>query len=148
MVTVEITNIEEFKVELQKYLDKVMFVYGQLIVNAIQKQIEDMKLQDNGDFWRGIHSFYSNKELMIEDAVFYGVYLEYGTFSYFSQYGLENFPKNVDPKKKEISAKLRKAFPKGMQPFSPFRKVVFNDKIMTKLLQESFNAVNRMGIVS
>jgi len=139
-MTIEITNLPEFEEELQEYFNKKLWIFGQLIVNEIQDLIEEIPLFVNGDFWRSIHSYVDGEGLHIDDGVFYGIYLEYGTYAYWDMFGEENFNKLLHPKKSQMSKQFSKMFPKGMQPFAPFRRILFNDALMGELLQKAINS--------
>lgn len=141
MVEIIITNMDEFKEEVQAFLKKKMFIFGQLLVNEIQDKIQEIPLIDTTDFWKSIRSFVeSDGTLVIESGVKYGVYLEYGTLGYWRAYGLDKFNEPLHPKKRDMTAELKKAFPTGMQSFSPIRRVLFNEPLMSKKLQEAFDS--------
>ena len=115
--------MKEFNEELQVYLNKTLKIVGELAIIEIRKKIKDMKLTGTTELWSGWNATVENGELIIESTVEYAAYLEYGTFAYWDRYGISNFPSNVQPKKKDMQAKLRKNFPKGMQPFAMVRRV-------------------------
>lgn len=119
-----------------KIVYKILFTWGQLIVTEIQRLIEEMGLvsKGGGTYKTSIHSYVTpDNVLNIEDGVFYGAYLEYGTLAYWQEYGLKKFPSVVHPKKMDMPAKMKKSFPKGMQPFAPFRRVLYNNNLMETL---------------
>lgn len=68
----------------------------------------------------------------------YAVYLEYGTFDFWKHYGLTSFP-DVPIKKKDLTAKEREGLPKGMAPFAIFRRALYNEEIMKKIVQKGFD---------
>lgn len=116
-----------------------MFVLGELIINKIKENIRAMDLIDTGQLLQQWFATYKNGELTIENGQEYMIYLEYGTYAYWDQYGSENFPAAMDWKKKDLPAELRKIYPKGMQPFAFIRKVVYNEIIMGELIQQAFS---------
>jgi hypothetical protein len=116
-----------------------MFILGELIINRIKENIRAMDLIDSGQFLQQWFSTYKNGQLNIENAQEYMIYLEYGTYAYWDQYGTENFPGTPDPKKKDLPPELRKLYPKGMQPFAFIRKVLYNDIVMSELVQQAFS---------
>ena len=137
-MNIEITNAKEFEQEVQEYFNKKLNAIGFLVVNEIQDLIQQIPLFRTGDFWRGIHSYVEDGALLIEDSVNYGKYLEYGTYAYWDNYGLNNFPSVFHPKKMDMDTEMKKAFPKGMQPFAPFRRVLYNETKMKNILSKVF----------
>ena len=132
----EITNWDEFRDELLEGI-------GIQVENEIIGQINSMRLVDTGRFKGSITSGVSNGELVITSTVPYAVYLEYGTYAYWQSYGLTNFPKTPDPKKKDISRVAASKLPKGMQPFAPFRRVLYNPQMMGKIINNSFKSASK-----
>jgi len=118
-----------------------MRILGELIINKIRDNIRDMDLiiPGSGALLQRWNSSFNGKVLVVESGTKYGEYLEYGTYSYFSQYGFEDYPEFPDPKKKDLSRQARKMFPKGMQPFAFVRKVIYNESIMNDLVAEAFS---------
>lgn len=140
MANIVFTNLEEFKKEVEEYLRKRMFVLGQLLVNEIQDKIEEIDLYESGKFHQGIHSFIDSRgNISIESSVFYDIYLEYGTYGYWETYGTDKFPTVPHPKKRDMSPALKKSFPRGMQPFAVFRRVLWNTKLMEQKLGEALS---------
>jgi len=135
-----ITNKDEFSRELREYLNKKLKIMGELIVAEIRKKIKDMNLIDTTEFWSSFSSHVEDGVLTIESSVGYAVYLEYGTFEYFDRYGLKSFPTAKIPKKKDISRELAEKFPKGMMPFAPVRRVLYNKKLMENIISKAFNS--------
>lgn len=111
---------------LKGYLLKKGFVIVNMLQNEVQLQIDNMELVDTGQFINSLQSSVDevgdNVELTLTSTVPYAVYLEYGTYDYWKAYGLRGFPKFKIPKKKNLSKEEAKQFPKGMQPFAPFRR--------------------------
>lgn len=123
----EITNWDEFKT-------KLLTAVGFQVESEIINQINIMGLVDTGHFKQSITSEVQNGELVITSVAPYAVYLEYGTYDYWSVYGLQGFPKKPTTKKKDMSRKAAKKLPKGMQPFAPFRRVLYNKAKMEKII--------------
>lgn len=120
---------------------KAMKILGELVINKVKEYIRDMNLIISGAFLQGWFATWENNTLTIENTQEYALYLEYGTYGYWESYGVESFTEPLHPKKKELSAMMRKAYPKGMQPFAPIRRVLYNDALMNDLIGEAFNAV-------
>lgn len=133
---VEITNWEEFK-------EKLLKAIGFQMVNEIQAQIKKMALIDTSEYWQSIDSEIDSGDLVIFSTVPYAPYLEYGTLQYWNIYGLGNFPSKPHPKKKNLKPEQRKHYPKGMQPFAPFRRVFYNENKMTQIIQKAADAAGR-----
>jgi len=112
------------------------FKLGALIVNSIKEKVRKMNLVSDGggEFLQGWDFRTTKKGLTIFNSQEYADYLEYGTFAYFDSFGLDSFPETPDPKKKDLDAEARKAFPRGMQPFAPVRRVVYNESVMARLV--------------
>jgi len=125
-----ITNWDEFK-------DSLLNNIGVQVALGIKRQIADMKLQDSGAYKNSIKWEVKNGELILSSSVEYAQYLEYGTFAYWQSYGLSSFPEKLDPKKKDISRKAAKELPKGMSPFAPFRRVLYNQNKMSKIIDKA-----------
>jgi hypothetical protein len=121
-------------------INQKMFILGELVLNTIKENIRKMDLVDSGQLLQGWFSSYKNGVLTIENTQKYMIYLEYGTYAYWDQYGADNYPTNPDPKKKDLPPGLRKLFPKGMQPFAFIRKVLFNDMVMGGLIRQAFSS--------
>jgi hypothetical protein len=80
------------------------------------------------------------QKLYIENTTPYFQYIEWGTYEYWDTYGLDSFPKNTEPKKKDMLPEERKLYKKGMQPFSPIRKVLYNNNLMSSLVSKAFKS--------
>ena len=122
-------------------LNQCLKILGELVINEVKKKIRQMNLiqEGGGAFLQGWFTSVKNGELSIENVKDYAIYLEYGTYAYHDLYGFESFPETPDPKKKNLSSKDRKLFPKGMQPFSPVRRVLYNTSLMKSLIQDAFS---------
>jgi len=130
----EITNWDEFR-------DALLSNIGLETVREIQKEIKKMRLVDKGQFRAGVVSEVQNGELVLtntavtEDGVAYGVYLEYGTYEYWYSYGRNNFPETPHPKKRDMSKSEKQGYPMGMQPFAPYRRVLYNEAKMQSIIR-------------
>lgn len=125
-----ITNWDEF---VKKYL----FVLGELIVNSIQDEALRMKLFDSGRFISGIsvRSTAANTLVFTSNAP-YAEFLEFGTFALGKSFG-DSWPVAPLPKKKDISRKTAARMLKGMQPFAPFRRVLYNEQKLARLSKKA-----------
>ena len=141
-MSIEITNMDEFKKELREHLLKSFKGVGLLVESEIRREVEKMSLMGAPPtLWqRGYHSYAEingdKVELTIETGLPYAVYLEYGTYDYWSTFGLEGFPSTPLRKKKDSTKKQRDGMPKGMQPFAPIRRVMWNNQKMENILSK------------
>lgn len=129
----DITNWDEFS-------NKLLTAIGFQVENEIRRNINEMKLVDTGSLKTGVHSEVINGELIITDNAPHAVYIEYGTYDYWSRFGKDRFPKTTDPKKKDSTQKVRDQLPKGMQPFAPFRKTLYNQQKMSQIVEKAIKA--------
>ena len=120
-------------------LDQRLKILGELVINEVKKKIRQMDLIIDGQFLQGWFASANNGELTIENVKEYALYLEYGTYAYHEMHGFETFPETPDRKKKDMTAKDRKLFLKGSQPFAPVRRVLYDTRLMSGLIQESFS---------
>ena len=128
---VEIVNWDEFR-------DKVLFLLGTGITQAIQEEAIKLGLYISGRYIRGFHHYVDEiGQLNIDNDVFYAKYLEYGTFEYFDLYGLDDYP-DTPIKKKDLSKERRAGLPKGMAPFAPIRRVMYNQSKMDEVIRRMF----------
>lgn len=127
---VEITNWDQIEKDLATAI-------AAQIVPAIREEIRRMKLVDSSDFWQSIDFEVQDDGVLIYSTAPYAIYLEYGTYAYYVKYGVDNFPEKGDPKKKDLAPKDRKKYPKGMQPFAPFRRVLYNQAKMEEFVQKA-----------
>jgi len=123
------------------FIDKGMFILGELLVNEIKNQVRAMKLvrEGGGDYLQGWFANWNGRSLEIDNRMPYAEYLEYGTYTFGAAYDVEDFPGMMFPKKKDLSRAEAKLFPKGMQPFAPVRRVLYNPAMMKQLVQKAFN---------
>jgi len=124
-------------------LNAVMEVLGNLIIQEIQKQIRKMDLiskgKGAGQLLQNWTSSWDGKKLYIENKEKYSDYLEFGTYQGWTIYGLDSYPE-PHIKKKDMTKEARKKLPKGIMPFGFVRKVLYNDNIMSKLVQTAFSS--------
>jgi hypothetical protein len=123
----EITNWDEFK-------EKLLTGVGLMVEREVVSEVNKMRLVDTGKFKGSIVSEVQDGELVISSTAPYAVYLEYGTYDYWQRFGIGSFPDSPDPKKKDMKASERKSYPKGMQPFAPFRRVLYNKGKMENII--------------
>jgi len=141
-----ILNVNGKKYEIEnwdKFQKKLLSAIGVQVEVAINKQVNDMRLVDTGTFKGRTRFSVKGNELNIMNDAPYAIYLEYGTYDYWKAFGLNRFPITPDPKKKDISAAARKRLPKGMQPFAPFRRVIYNQGKMETLVSKAVKAASR-----
>lgn len=128
--TYDIQNWEQFQQEF-------LFLLGQELVNSIQDEAIRMKLFDSGRFVRGINASVDGDTVTISADTPYAAYLEFGTLEFGASYGDDSFPERPFPKKKNLSRDARKKYPRGMQPFAPFRRVLYNENKMKKAIKRA-----------
>ncbi len=124
---VEVTNWNEFAGELLNAI-------GIQVEKAIIQKIDNFRLVDTGRFKQSIRFDVSGSELTLTNTAPYAGALEFGTFDYRKQFGADNFPATPDPKKKNLSRKAAKAFPKGGQPFAVYRRTLYNQNKMAGIV--------------
>jgi len=130
----EITNWDEFS-------EKLLTAVGFQLEKDIRAEIDKMGLVDTGELRTGLSSSVSNGELIITNSAPHALHIEYGTFDYWGRFGLDKFPKKPLPKKKNLKKKQREGMPKGMQPFAPIRRVLFNQKKMDEVIKNSLKRI-------
>lgn len=131
MGNVEITNWDEFR-------EKVLFLIGTGIVQEIQNEAMRMGLFQSGRYIRGFHHYVDMEgNLNIDNDVYYAPYLEFGTYDYFDIFGLDDYP-NTPLKKKDLSKERVKDMEKGMMPFAPMRRVLYNQAKIDAIIERSF----------
>lgn len=133
---IEIVNWDEFA-------KKLMEGIGFQVESEITKEINKLGLVDTGTFKERTSSKADSEGVTIDNNAPHAAYLEYGTYEYFNIYGLDRFPSTPDPKKKSLPPEARKGFPKGMQPFAPFRRVLYNPQKMEKLVEKGARTASR-----
>ena len=135
----EITNWDEFQ---KKFLSAIGFQ----LQSEIRKQVDRMNLIGSTRQLRlGTDFEVSGNELTMTSSAPHAVYIEYGTYDYWNQYGQGSFPDPgypSIPKKKELTPQQRKGMPKGMQPFAPFRRVLWNENKMAQIISKAARNVS------
>ena len=121
-------------------IDRAMTILGELVINKVKANIRTIDLIQKGDFLQGWFSKWTGNTLFIENMRKYALYLEYGTYAYFDIYGEDSYTEPVHPKKRDMSPQMKRSFPRGMQPFAPVRRVLYNDAIMEGLIDQAFKA--------
>jgi len=116
-----------------------LFILGNLIAQEMRKLAIVMGLVGEGDYSQGFLVVVKDGVLIIENRTKHAEPLEYGTYEYFQKFGLEQFPSSPDPKKKNLTPKARKRFPKGSQPFAVMRRVLYNKQLMSNLIRKVFS---------
>ncbi len=139
------TNFDKLQKDLIK---KTLVAWGFLLEAKIKDLIEDIPLWKTGDYWRGVHSYVDDNNILhLESDVKYAPYLEFGTYDYFEISGLDNFPKGIVAKKKSIigkgSTKKKSVMPKGTQPFAPFRRILYDEAIMRTTLKKAITIATK-----
>ena len=116
-------------------------ILGELIIEEVETKIRQMTLmrEGSGDYLQGWNANVIGNELVIENTQPYALFLEYGTYAYHDMYGFDSFPKTPDPKKMHMSAKEKKNYPKGGQPFASCRRVLYDRRLMTQLIRIAFS---------
>lgn len=122
-------------VEFEKQL---MFLLANEIEKAIQDEAMKMGLFIDGTFIRGIRAQVKDGKIVVSSDAAYGAYLEYGTYEFGFSFSEDSWPTHPFPKKKDISWSARQGFPRGMQPFAPFRRIMYSQNRMNTVIKEAF----------
>jgi len=141
LVTVLTYKVKTDKEFSDQELDNRLFILGELIINEVKTLIRRMMLVESGAYLQGWFSKVSSGSLVIENTQPYALYLEYGTYEYHNIFGDEDFPEVTQPKKKDLKqfGISTAGLPKGIQPFAPVRRVLYNDDLMSRLLAKVFS---------
>lgn len=134
MVTVTISAKQ-----LEQFGKRINFAISEQIAQGVRREIEKMNLIDTSEFWQSIQIYPDGSGVFSDDPK--AVFLEYGTMEYWQQYGLNTYTDPVHPKKKDMSNSEKKTYPKGMQPFAPFRRVVYNPNKMSAIVARAIKAI-------
>lgn len=139
-VNYEIENWEEFK-------HKLLNAIGFQLTIEIKNESDRMKLMSDkkknsasGHLRQSYAHVVESGELVVTSSAPYAVYLEYGTYDYWKIFGATSYPEPgypSIPKKKELTRKQREGMPKGMQPFAMFRRVLYNQNVMAKVINRA-----------
>lgn len=135
----------EYEVEVEGDIDQDWYeariqLLGELIIGEVKKKIRQLDLIDTTDYLQGWTVELQGNTLVFDNTEEYALYLEYGTYEYADLYGESSWPVPADPKKKNISAEAAQSLPRGMQPFAPFRRVVYDQSLMERLIRKAFEA--------
>lgn len=138
---VEVTNFDEWKAEL---LSKIAL----FVETEIENNVERMGLVGQGKGGPNLSGSYiareENGEIFITSTAEHAIYIEFGTLKYWQLFGEDTFPEpgypNYHPKKKELPAKEAKQFPSGMQPFAVIRRVIWNQKVMERVIRNALRS--------
>ena len=137
-VDYEIINWPEFK-------RKLLNAIAVQLENAIVTEVNRMKLVDKGWLKRVDSKVEGDSIIITFPQADYAVFLEFGSFDYWKLYGKDDFPVPgypSIPKKKELKGKERKGLPKGMQPFAPIRRVLYNKEKMSDVISKAVKAAS------
>ena len=118
---VEVTNWEEF-------VHQLGFLLGNELQNQIQEEGMKMRLFDSGRYIRGMRFEQDGTTLVFTNDAPYAEALEYGTYEFGGLYTEDAWPNVPFPKKKNISRELARRFPRGMQPFATYRRVLYSEE--------------------
>jgi len=130
-IVYDIINWDEFRKE-------VLDLLGTGIVQEIQDEAMRMGLYIDGGYIRGFHKYVDESgELNIDNDKFYAKYIEFGTYDYFDIFGLDDFPEKP-LKKKDLPKKRVAEMEKGMMPFAPMRRVLYNQSKMDAIIERQF----------
>ena len=132
----EIVNFDEFS---KKLLDAIGFQLS----SEIRKQIDDMSLVQSGLFRTSIDHEVDGNELILTSGAPYAVYLEFGTFDFWGRFGVERFHSKPVPKKKDMPKEAASKLPKGMAPFAPFRRTLWNQNKMNAIINKAVKVAGR-----
>jgi len=140
MVVVEFELDEEFGID-EDMIPQFLKIVGELIINRVKVKVRQMGLIGpagvGGAYLQGWFSTVKGNKLVLENTQEYAIYLEYGTYAYWSQYGFDGFPETMALKKKNLPKSVSKNLFKGMQPFAPVRRVIYSEQEMIPILQEA-----------
>ena len=112
-------------------LDKI----GQELVKEIQRQVLLLDLFDTGEFLRSIKYRIEGTKLIIYSDSPYSEDLEYGTFDMKQDEGDQVL--NNPWKKKNLDPQSARNLPRGMFPYAPFRRVVYNKQILEAAIRRA-----------
>jgi hypothetical protein len=132
----EIENWDEFT---QKLLNAIGFQLS----SEIRKEIDSMSLVQSGLLRMSLDHEVKGNELTVTSGAPYAVYLEYGTYDFWKKFGTNSFPPKPVPKKKDMTRKQASKLPKGMAPFAPFRRTLWNQNKMAKVIDKAVKVATR-----
>ena len=128
-VSFEITNWDEVEAKL---FDSM----GAQVQKSVVDTIKELNLIDTSQFIQSIKFMRDDKGVVISSDVYYSYFLEYGTLEFGERFTADSFP-DLPVKKKILPANLRTQFPRGMNPFAPFRRTIYNRRIMEVFLNKA-----------
>jgi len=128
---VEIVNWGDF-------VRKLGFLVGNELLNEIQDEALKMRLFDSGRYVRGMRFEQEGENLVFSNDAPYAPFLEYGTLEFGGSYSEDSWPVPPFSKKKDLSRRERERFPRGMQPFAPYRRVLYSEERVGRALQRLF----------
>jgi len=131
----EITNWKDIISKLQ---DGIIFQ----LQTEWRKNISRFKLVDTGFLKESIRITKEEDGLSLIALAPYSAYIEYGTFEFWKKFGLNKFPENPI-KKKDLSWSARQGLPKGMMPFAPMRRILYNKELMSKIVYNALSTALR-----
>ena len=111
---------------------------GKEVVREIEKEIIRLGLVFLGDYLDSIGYRIEGKDIVLFSTVPYAPALEFGSYDLgaITTGPSPGWPASTarSLKKKELSAKDRESLPKGMVAFAPFRRVIYNDKLINEII--------------
>jgi hypothetical protein len=128
-VSFEIINWDEVEAKL---LDSM----GAQVQKSVVDTIKELNLIDTSQFFQSIKFMRDDNGVVISSDVYYSYFLEYGTLEFGERFTSDSFP-DLPVKKKILPSDLRKQFPRGMNPFAPFRRTIYNRRIMETFLNNA-----------
>lgn len=135
-IAFEITNFDAFKNEL---MSRVTAKAERDIVRTIK----ELDLIDTSQFFQSIvMGVDDDGEGWIESDVDYAWFLEYGTLDFGERFTPDTYP-GLPVKKKILPKDLRAQYPKGMNPFAPFRRTIYNRRRMEEIFASSIRPAIR-----
>ena len=96
-----------------------------------------MGLFDTGRFIRGIRFSIEGEKIVFTADAPWAAYLEFGTYEFGMSFDEETWPPVPFPKKKDLSKSAREGFPRGMQPFASFRRVLYSQDRMERVIRRA-----------
>lgn len=106
----------------------------------IRKEVVRMNLVMSGDFLTSIKYRINGSVITLYSELDYAPYLEFGTYE-FGLASSESSPtwpamSVKGMKKKDMSREDRERLPKGMVAFAPFRRVLYNTKLIQSIIRK------------
>lgn len=118
-------------------LNARLFVLGELIIAEVRRYIRRFGLVESGSYLQNWYASVNNGVLTISHREEYALFLEFGTYEFGQSYDKNSFP--IDPpKKSDLPAGVIESLPKGMAPFAPLRRVLYDVRLMNNLRSQVF----------